>query len=388
MSRTLEILRYIINAYFAIFSLIFPKKNQKIWLIGGHNAKLYTDNAKVFYEYILKYHPEINIYWIIDKNAPAFSKIKGQKCLKGSIKSYRYFYQAEVVLFSDTLNSDIAPFSFILPIVKGFYSNVFKVYLSHGTIAFKKMPQYKGKMKALKDAIFYSYDLAIASTILSQKAMLGYNIKPSAIVLAGSARHDTLLHLHKTKKVILITPTWREWIKTQKEFKESSFFHHYKLLLSNENLLLYLRTHKITIHFYVHHLFHSYWKEFIDLENDVIKILSPSSNIVDEIASAKMMITDYSSMCSDFYYLEKPVLFFQFDKKRFLRDIGSEIDLEKDTFGEVFYDSPTLIKGIIKTFNTGNTLSNRQKKGEKYFIHFKDKQNCMRIYDAISKRIS
>ena len=388
MLKTLQILGYILHAYLALFSLFMPQKKQKIWLIGGHNAKLYTDNAKVFYEYILEHHPEIKIYWIIDKNAPAFLEIKGQKCIKGSVQAYRYFYQAQVVLFSDTLNSDIAPFSFVLPIVKGFYNNVFKVYLSHGTIAFKKMPQHQGKIKVIKDAIFNSYDLAIASTTLAQKAMLGYSIKPSAIVLAGSARHDTLVHRHTSKKVILITPTWRAWISDIESFKKSEFLYHYRQLLSDGTLLEYLRKHTIVIHFYLHHLFHSYEKALMDLENDVIKILSASSNIADEIASAKMMITDYSSMCSDFYYLEKPVVFFQFDRQRFIQEIGSEIDLEKDTFGEVFYESATLIKNMIETFDRGNTLSDEQKEGEKYFIHFKDKQNCMRIYDTIIKTVS
>lgn len=374
------------NAYFALLTLPFIKKRTSIWLIGGHNAKLYTDNAKVFYEYILEYHPHINIYWITDKDAPAFKQIKGRKLIKGSIKSYQYFYQAKIVLFSDTLNSDIAPLSFILPVVKHFYMRTFKVYLSHGTIAFKRMPQHTGKIGEIKKAIFNSYNLAIASTELSKTAMIGYNIKPSSIVLAGSARHDALEPLYSSQRSILIAPTWRGWLTDLDSLKKSAFFRHYSILISNKKLHLYLRQNDIIIHFYLHHMFHKYWKTFQTFENDVIKILPPHAKVNVEIMSAELMITDYSSMCSDFYYLRKPVLFFQFDREEFIKHIDSEIDLRNDTFGEVFIDSNPLIEHLIETVKQGNIISKKQKEGEKYFIHFTDKQNCTRIYDTIIKR--
>ena len=45
------------------------------------------------------------------------------------------------------------------------------------------------------------------------------------------------------------------------------------------------------------------------------------------IQSARLMITDYSSMCSDFYYLKKPVIFYHFDLDEYV---------EKSWFGDRF----------------------------------------------------
>jgi len=378
----------VINAFIALILYPFFKHTKPIWLIGGHNARLYTDNAKVFYEYILTQHSKIDIYWIIDKDAPAYAMVQGKILIKGSIKSYLYFYHAKVVLFSDTLNSDIAPFSFVLPFVRHFYNKTFKVYLSHGTIAFKKMPSFSGKMAQLKKDIFYSYDLAIASTVLAKKAMLGYNINPSSIVLAGSARHDALQNIFTKTESILIAPTWRTWLKGASIFEESDFFKHYALLLSDEKLLAHLETQHITIQFYLHHMLHEHWETFKQFENKYIQILPPDTAIDSKIKSAKMMVTDYSSICSDFYYLQKPVLFFQFDQKRFSLETGSEIDLEKDIFGEVSYDTSSLIDNIIYTTQNNYALSPKQKEGEKFFIHFTDKNNSERIYDTICTRNS
>jgi len=376
----------IINAYLALVCYPFFKPKKPLWLIGGHNAKLYTDNAKVFYEYILQEHQNIDICWVIDKDAPAFEHIQGKKVIKGSLQSYLYFYHARVVLFSDTLNSDIAPFSFLLPFVRHFYDKTYKVYLGHGTIAFKKMPSFTGRLAQLKKDVFYSYDLAIASTTLAQKAMIGYNINPSAIVLCGSARHDALESTEHNKNTILLTPTWRPWLQGIKDFDSSDFFHQYALLLSHKKLLTYLKAQGISLQFYLHHMLHEHWEAFKVYENDQVHVLPPHTAIDESIKSAKLMLTDYSSTCSDFYYLQKPVLFFQFDQKRFSEDVGSEISLKNDTFGEVAFDVDTFVTHIINTIENGYTLSKKQKEGEKYFIHFKDNQNCRRIYDTICQR--
>ena len=102
------------------------------------------------------------------------------------------FYQSRVALFSDTFNSDIAPYAFILPVVRKRYFNCFKVYLGHGTIAFKKMPSMSRMQKHINKRVFNSYDLASASTRLEVTAMRSYGVKDKAIRLVGSARHDQL----------------------------------------------------------------------------------------------------------------------------------------------------------------------------------------------------
>ena len=363
------------------------KKKKNLWLIGGHNGQLYTDNAKVFHAYLLQHNPEIELYWVIDKNAPAFSMVQGDKIIKGSIRSYLYFYRAEVVLFSDTLNSDIAPFSFLLPIVKHFYRKIFKVYLSHGTIAFKKMPSFSGRVAKLKHDVFASYDLAIASSALSKKAMVGYGINPSNIVIAGSARNDVLEVKPTQRRSILIAPTWRPNIQEKGSFEKSDFYRQYSTLLSNKKLLDYLKKEEIYIDFYLHHMFHRYYAYFQTLLSPFVQILPLETEISETISSAEMMVTDYSSICADFYYLHKPVLFFQFDQKAFSNSPGSEIDLENDTFGDVYFEVDALVKAFIDTLES-KRYSDKQKSGEKYFIHFRDKQNAKRIYQAIQERLA
>ena len=47
-----------------------------------------------------------------------------------------------------------------------------------------------------------------------------------------------------------------------------------------------------------------------------------------------MLITDYSSVSWDVYYLGKPVIFYQFDYELYMKAHGSYIDMEKELFGD------------------------------------------------------
>ena len=53
--------------------IIYPFKksefeNRNIWLIGGHAGDIYDDNSKFLYEYILRNHKDVEIYWVINKD--------------------------------------------------------------------------------------------------------------------------------------------------------------------------------------------------------------------------------------------------------------------------------------------------------------------------------
>jgi len=382
----LQTLKYMINAYVALLLLSFSKKQSNLWIIGGHNGQLYTDNSKVFYEYMIREHTDIDIAWMVNKNAPMFDDIKGKKIIKGSIVGYLAFYRAKVSLFSNTFNSDIAPYAFILPFVRRYYDKQFKVYLGHGTISLKKMPIFTGLKQKIKTKIFNSYNLAIAATELEVEVMANsYGIKKSSIVLAGSARNDALYNINMDSKTILIAPTWRPWIHKNISIKETDFFRHYSQLLSDKKFNDLMKKYSITVKLYLHHMFHKFEDEFKVYENDCITLLPAEVNISKEIMGANLLMTDYSSICSDFYYLQKPIVFFQFDMEEYNDNVGSEINLETEIFGDVYYDSKSIIEKMEYLVKNDFKLSVAQKNGEYFFVNYKDNNNCRRIYSAIVK---
>jgi CDP-glycerol glycerophosphotransferase (TagB/SpsB family) len=380
-------LKYIFNAYIALFIYIFSKQKKDIWLIGGHNGMLYTDNAKVFYEYILDSHKDINIYWIVDKNSPIKDEIRGEKIIKGSIKNYLYFYHSKVNLFSDTFNSDIASLAFILPCVRFIYFKRFKVFLNHGRFAFKKNPTFSKLIQKFKISIFKSYNLSVASTIIDKIAMEESGIDKDKIEILGSPRDDKLFDSSIGSNNILIAPSWRGWLYSNSSLVDSDFYNNYTALLSNKKLNAYLKEYNINIYFYLHHMFHKFQQDFIDYNGRNITILQPNANISKYIKNSKLLITDYSSISADFYYLKKPVIFFQFDKDRYKQSTDSYINLDNDIFGDISFDINEVVDMLINTIEKEYKISPLQKEGEKFFVHFMDRDNCQRVYNKIREKI-
>ena len=97
------------------------------------------------------------------------------------------------------------------------------------------------------------------------------------------------------------------------------------------------------------------------------------------------MITDYSSVAFDFAYLNKPVIYYQFDLEDYRKKQYREgyFDYEKDGFGPVSFNRKEVlneIKYYIKTdFNSKKKYSNNMKK----FFLFRDRKNSERVYRAI-----
>ncbi len=375
----------VLNAYIAFLIFCFIKKQKKSWLVGGVNGELYTDNSKVFYEYLLDNNKEISLYWIARRNSPAYHKAKGTVIEKGSIKNYLYFFKSEVVIFSDTLNSDIAPVLFMMPLIRRYYKKVFKVRLNHGTISFKKMPvSPHAFIQKIKDKILLSYDMSTASTELEVKVMSTY-MRKGTVHLTGSARNDNIKDIPLKENVIFIAPTWRTWLYKEKSIENSEFYKNYSKLLSNKEFLKILREKNIKIDFFLHHFLLKFQSEFARFENDIVRILPFSADLFSRIIGASLMITDYSSICAERYFLQKPVLFFQFDRKRYSTEMESYIDLENDTFGDCSLTVNDTVDKINFYLANKFQMSPSQKEGEKHFVHFRDSNNCNRIFKTIKE---
>ena len=86
------------------------------------------------------------------------------------------------------------------------------------------------------------------------------------------------------------------------------------------------------------------------------------------------MITDYSSVCYDFFYLGKKVCFYQYDKERYLKEVGSYVDL--DNF---FARSNTDVDMLL------DDLENSNIKDAKEYFKYVDNNNCYRLYKRIKQ---
>src|SRR5690625_7616387 len=70
-----------------------------------------------------------------------------------------------------------------------------------------------------------------------------------------------------------------------------------------------------------------------------VKIMSQGEiDVQDLLKESSMMITDYSSVAFDFSFLNKPIIYYQFDRKRFIGNRGSHLNLDKDLPGDIVFE--------------------------------------------------
>jgi CDP-glycerol glycerophosphotransferase (TagB/SpsB family) len=366
-------------------------KGKNTWLIGGHAGDIYNDNSKFFYEYMLREHKAIEIYWVINKDSKVFDKIPGKKLERGSIKNYLYYYNAKAIIFSHSPSADIAPFNFIVPVLNVFHKKVVKVYLNHGTISFKKRKPMNGAFKKQIDELIRSYEISTASSDFEKDVMVNeWGMIEESVCIVGNARYDNLPTSEKAQtRDILYTPTWRDWIKFNSgKFTDSDYFKNIMNFLNDERLNKVLEKKDIKIKFYLHHLMH----EFIDditenITGNQIVFLDKGVTLANEIRKSAANITDYSSVAIDFLYMNRPILFYQFDIKEYMEKVDSYIDLETGMFGSLAYNKDEAVEKLIEIIENDFEVKKNQKNERDNFFKYNDNKNCDRIYNCILSRV-
>jgi CDP-glycerol glycerophosphotransferase (TagB/SpsB family) len=123
------------------------------------------------------------------------------------------------------------------------------------------------------------------------------------------------------------------------------------------------------------------------LEN--IEILDQDTDLQEAIAASALLVTDYSSVCWDFLFLDRPVLFYQFDRDDFLEHTGSYIDLGKDLFGPVAdsaEEASAWVRKFIAEEFSATPYRPRMEAMKKFAFVQRDSKNCERLAQAVLSR--
>ena len=133
----------------------------------------------------------------------------------------------------------------------------------------------------------------------------------------------------------------------------AAYYKNYMKLLQSQKLARILKENDVKLIFYIHPKFKDYLSEF-NVSGDNIELIPFGTEPLNEIMKkCSMLITDYSSVCWDVCYLDKPVLFYQFDYDMYMQAHGSYLDMEHELFGERYTEYEKLIDGIEEYIHNG-----------------------------------
>ena len=99
-----------------------------------------------------------------------------------------------------------------------------------------------------------------------------------------------------------------------------------------------------------------------------------------------MLITDYSSVCWDILYQDKPSIFYQFDIEKYNEAHGSYIDMETELFGDRASTEALLLDLLEETVQNDFHLKPEYEKMRREYLQFKDNNHSKHICEEIKKK--
>lgn len=360
--------------------LIF--KEQDLWLLSerGTDAR---DNGFWMFKYIVENHPEINVKYIIDNESEdkkKFSQWNKSLIPYNSFRHYLIMWQARYLI-----STHIGGY---LPYYIGqnlLLRNIFHRLVSHSKIIWLQHGIIKDNLTQVHYGQVY-LDLFICGAKPEYDYVIQKFGYPNGVVhYTGLARFDGLHHVEINKGQILLMPTWRWWL-LGKDFLSSVFFQIYSRLLSDVRLHKLLILNGLHLVFYPHHEVQPYISSFEQLNlPECIHIANHRDYDVQQLLKeSALLITDYSSVFFDFIYMQKPVVYFQFDEKEFREKHYAEGYYDyHHGLGDWCGDVDSLICTLQRYVDNGFAISNELKKIVEVYFPLHDQHNCERIYSAI-----
>lgn len=361
----------------------FIKKN--IWLIHEKFAQTAQDNAFYFYKYCIEKRNNKNVFFVIKKDSPDYKNIdnglKQNVIPFMSVKHIILLYACKFIISSEAKGHGYiwrANRGRIFKLING--KN--QVFLQHGVLGLKRI----GNIFDNNDQAPNRVKLFVSSSEYEKKIIKKYfGYDDYSIAITGLARWDYLISTEKKPKQILLMPTFRNWLEevTEDTFLKSNYYKEYKDLLSLDKLHEFLFENKIKLKFYIHpklsHLIGNF-----QIKNDNVMVISADQEKLNTLLSeSSLLITDYSSVAWDMFYMKKPVIFYQFDYEEYQQYQGSYIDMHSELIGDRVFDKEGLIK-ILGSYQSSGFRENKayaDLRGK--YIKYIDQNNCSRIYESI-----
>lgn len=219
-----------------------------------------------------------------------------------------------------------------------------------------------------------------------------YGFLPDQVALTGMPRMDRLAD-HR-QRTILIAPTWRSCLAhvSSEEFRGSQYFRFWDAVLNDEGLLAALRDAGYHVEFLLHPSLTTFVGEFHG--SDLVQISTPPHDYTGAFGRCALLVTDYSSVAYDVAYLDKPVIYAQFDYADFYDgqtyERGDD-DTRTRGFGPVTSSLDGLRSAILGIISDAEgefpSLDSQYRVRRDEAFTFRDQNNSSRVVQAIQQML-
>ena len=348
---------------------IFRQPKYLIFFDYYNNPFCNDINAYLLFEYYIK-NNETNAYYVINVQTELYQMLLKKKQTNNLIPIHNHDNLYETI-YPYLLDSKIIVNSFIYMDLQKVVSRVNYLkylFITHAIGYFKTKVisvQFDNLRKDKRNII-------ISSPFEYEKYKNKLKYSDSYMHKAGLPRYDRLNSVQRNiseNKCILISLTYRKY--NNDVYKKSLYKKNLETFLNDTSLISFLKSRNIDLIYIQHHYDFLRKRPFNQSNFQYIKYRNQSF-LSHYIEQCSLLITDFSTVCFDFMFLNKPVLFY-------LIDFKDKINFEEKIymnyqnyiyFGNVFSDLKPLIEKIQNyTINDFNIEDELKKKYESVFYY-------------------
>ncbi len=365
-------------------------KNKQIWITYD---KLYKggDNGEYIYRYVKDNHPEVEIYYVINKNSRDYARLKEEKnsrlLVYGSLKHRLISLFSKVVLATHA--NAISYCGFNNKRNKTNICDLFNpeiVCIQHG-LTIQKIAQYQNRL--VDNTKLYCCASKYEISNMLHDGLYDYD--KNVLKMTGLARYDGLKN--NDQRQILITPTWRRYLtlpspkygesrRHNDEFKNTVYFKLYNNLINDKKLIDTAKKCNYKIIYLLHPCTSSQIDDYD--KNEFVELVAATDGMNYEkiLTESSLMVTDYSGVQFDFAYMRKPIVYYHPDELPPHYDEGG-LDYHTMGFGPICKVHDEVVTALCNYMEKDCKTEEEYIKRANDFFAFNDYHNCERIFETI-----
>ncbi len=335
------------------------------WLMMDriHDA---DDNGERLFEYIRSARPDINAWFVLERGSPDWLRLRAggeRRLLAHGSLAWRM-----AMLNCSWLLSSHADMTIYRPPQLARSGTVTRrfAFLQHGVIKDDLSHWLNGR----------ELDLFVVSTAAELASVAGegttYRFTHKETRNTGLPRFDRLLATQRAvpaeeRNLVIVAPTWRQWLtlplasnsqrrELDDAFWGSEYIATWTALLRSPAIGEAIARRGWRLGFMPHPNLQSILGQ-LELPGYVEPLSFAGTDVQALYARCGLLVTDYSSVAFNLAYLDRPVVYFQFDREAMFAGahVGRQgyFDYERDGFGPVAGDLEAAERAIVRSIDGG-----------------------------------
>lgn len=355
------------------------------WVFADRNEDA-DDNAEHLYRWVRRHHPELNVWFLLDHDAPDWPRLaaEGFRLVAPGLRRKLLLLNA-----AEVVSSQPGP-------AQGSERRWRFTYLRHG-VQMNDMSHWLNQQSI--DRLITLSPAEYAAVVADDTP---YMLTTKETRLTGLPRHDALRALAYSQPrapvdTLLIFPTWRAGLvdtraqglssaQRMARFAAGDYAQHWAELLNSEPLRVQAARSGLRLVFMPHPNAAPYLSAFC-VPDHVTVLTKAQTRIQPLLCRTAVMLTDYSSIVFEMAYLRRPVLYYQFDRAQFFGGAHNwrpgYFDFERDGFGPVAQQQSELLTELARVLNTAPTPAPLYRARMERAVAQTDGQSCRRVFDSI-----